>query len=290
MKRDIKNILLLGTFILSGGLAQAQMVINIVNTNDVVKADSIDNTLFTVQYETKFMPDTLKPDNMIEETMMLKVGKQTSVYYSYAKFLTDSIIEVDKATGASMDVIREHLKKYSAKVNYTVYKNYPTGKMTFLDQLAINRFRCEEYNETPDWTIHPEPQTILSYPCQRATCHFRGRDYEAWFTMDIPRSDGPWKLHGLPGLILKAQDTKGHYIFECSGITQSHGNNPIMFSANNYEPISRKNLNKMYERFAADPVGYSTSSAPNVKIVIRDESGQATKAPKNLPFNPIELK
>lgn len=289
MKREFKTQIILAAFMLSAGFAQAQMVINIVNTNDVVKADSIDNTLFTVQYETKFMPDTLKPDNMIEETMMLKVGKHISVYYSYAKFLTDSIIEIDKATGASMDVIREHLRKYSAKVNYTVFKNYPTGKLTFLDQLAMNRFRCEEDNETPKWTIHPETLTILSYPCQRATCNFRGRDYEAWFTMDIPRSDGPWKLHGLPGLILRARDIRGHYIFESTGIIQSHGNNPIMFSANNYEPISRKNLNKMYERFAADPVGYSTSSAPNVKIVIRDENGQETKAPKNLPFNPIEL-
>lgn len=286
MRRNIRNLILLG--LLSTGMANAQMVINIVDTSEVTKADSIDQAVFTVQYETKFMPDTLKPEKISEETMMLKVGKQSSVYYSYARFLTDSIIEVDKANGASMDIIRQHLNEYSAKVSYKIYKNYPAGKTTVLDQLAMNRFRCEETSDIPKWQIHPETMNILSYPCQRATCTFRGRDYEAWFTMEIPRSEGPWKLQGLPGLILKAQDTQGHYIFECSGITQVREYNPIMFSANNYEPVSRKNLNKMYERFATDPVGYSTASAPNVKIVIRNESGQETKAPKNLPYNPIE--
>lgn len=289
MKRNIKNFICVGLLVLLPGGMNAQMVINIVDVNEVTKADSIDQTVFTVQYETKFMPDTLKPEKMLEETMMLKVGKQSSIYYSYAKFLTDSIIEIDKKNGASMDIIRNHLSQYSAKVSYKIYKNYPTGKTTMLDQLAMNRFRCEETNEVPQWQIHSETTTILSYPCQKATCNFRGREYEAWFTMEIPRSEGPWKLHGLPGLILKVQDSKGHYIFECSGITQSRSYDPIMFSANNYEPISRKNLNKMHERFAVDPVGYSTASAPNVKITIRDESGQATKAPKNLPYNPIEL-
>lgn len=278
----------MGLLALSSTVANAQMVINIIDVSEVTKADSIDQTLFTVQYETKFMPDTLKPEKMQEETMMLKVGKQSSVYYSYAKFLTDSIIEVDKANGASMDVIREHLRQYTAKVSYKVYKNYPAGKITWLDQLTLNRFRCEEVNEIPKWQIHPETMTILSYPCQKATCDFRGRTYEAWFTMEIPRSEGPWKLHGLPGLILKAQDSQGHYIFECSGITQNKENSPIMFSANSYEPISRKNLNKMYERFATDPVGFATASAPNVKVVIQDQSGQSMKAPKNLPYNPIE--
>lgn len=276
-------------FIFSSGLINAQMVINIVDTNEITKADSIDSAVFTVQYETKFMPDTLKPDRMIEETMILKIGRQTSVYYSYAKFLTDSIIEADKAAGASMDVIREHLNKYRTVIYYKVYKNYPAGKVTYLDQLAMNRFRCEETNEVQQWQVHPETMTLLSYPCQRATCHFRGRVWEAWFTLDIPRSEGPWKLHGLPGMILKAQDSRGHYMFECTGITQSQSNDPIMFSAKNYEPISRKNLNKVYERHAADPVGYATASAPNVKVIIRDESGQEVKAPKNTPHNPIEL-
>ena len=36
----------------------------------------------------------------------------------------------------------------------------------------------------------------------------------AWFTSEIPISEGPWKFHGLPGLIVKLHDTKRHYEFE----------------------------------------------------------------------------
>ena len=44
---------------------------------------------------------------------------------------------------------------------------------------------------------------------------------EAWYTPEIPRSEGPWKLQGLPGLILKASDSRQHYTFVCTGIGRS---------------------------------------------------------------------
>jgi len=170
-------------------------------------------------------------------------------------------------------------------VTYQIYKNYPAGKVTTLDKIAINRFRCEEDNEVPAWELLTDTMTILSYSCQKAVCNFKGRDFEAWFTPEIPRSEGPWKLQGLPGLILKVADSQGHYSFECSGLINAE--EKIMFGADGYEPISRKNLNKVYERFATDPVGYVTSSSPNVRIVIKDESGE-DKSVKNMPYNPIE--
>ena len=73
------------------------MTINIFNLNDVLRAKTIDETRFTVQYQPTSMPDTLQPDKKEEETLMLKVGDKCSVYYSYAKFLTDSVLEADKA-------------------------------------------------------------------------------------------------------------------------------------------------------------------------------------------------
>jgi len=267
---------------------RAQMVINIVNVNEVMNAVSIDDLLFTVQYNTTFIPDTLNPDKVIEETMMLKVGKKNSAYYSYAKYLTDSIVEVDKANGAGRDIIAQHMQQYTPKVTYQIFKNHPTNRVTTLDRLAMSSFRCEEENQIPEWNLLPDTMTILSYPCQKATCHFKGRDYVAWFTSEIPRSEGPWKLYGLPGLILKANDTQNHYTFVCAGLIRSQGNESILFPGSEYQPVSRKEMNKMFERYYNDPVGFIASSAPNVKITITDEDGQATKSPKNIPFNPIE--
>ena len=49
---------------------------------------------------------------------------------------------------------------------------------------------------------------------------FWGRNYNAWFTVDIPRNDGPWLFSGLPGLILRIQDTEGVFQFTAVGLEQ----------------------------------------------------------------------
>ena len=78
-------------------------------------------------------------------------------------------------------------------------------------------FLCEEKEEMPEWTLLPDTTTLLSYSCQKAICHFKGRNYTVWYTLEIPVSEGPWKLFGLPGLIIKAEDDKKHYTFNCTG-------------------------------------------------------------------------
>ncbi|MDR2120592.1 MAG: GLPGLI family protein [Tannerella sp.] len=278
----------IAAFCLLAASAHAQIVINIVNPDEALKSEPIDEVLFTAQYEMTSVADTAQRDRTEKEMMMLKAGARSSVFYSYAKYLTDSVIEADKASGASVDVIVEHINKYRSRINYKIYKNYPNGKTTTLEHLAINRFRCEENNDVPRWELFPDTATLLGYTCRKAVCRFKGRDYEAWFTEDIPRSEGPWKLQGLPGLILKAQDARREYVFECVALIQGKPGDSIAFGASGHEPISRKDLNRLFERYAADPAGYIASAAPNVKVQIRNKEGEAI-SPKNTPYNPIEL-
>ncbi len=266
----------------------AQMAISIYNLDETMKAEKIDDLLFTAKYEMTFIHDTVKPESRQEETMMLKVGKNVSQFYSYSKYMSDSLVNEAIQNGTVKETFQDIVKQFQPKITYQLYKNFPVGKVMTLDRLAMSSFRCEEENERPVWQIQSDTMTINTYPCQKATCRFKGRDYDAWFTTEIPISEGPWKLYGLPGLIIKATDSEGHYTFECTGIQQAHPGGSIMYGGKDYEPMSRKNLNKLYERFSSDPVGYIKSMAPNVTITIQGEDGQPAKDPKNMPYNPIE--
>lgn len=263
----------------------AQVIINISGGNEHIKTEPVDEVSFTVQYEMTWVRDTLDPDRRLNETMMLNVGARRSVFYSYSRYLSDSVARAGRDAGLSIDAIAEQLSRLHSSVSYKIYKNYPDGKVTTLDQVAMNRFRCEETNDAAAWEIVDDTTSILGYHCQKAVCRFRGRDYEAWFTSEIPRSEGPWKLYGLPGLILKAADSQRHYVFECTGLVQNRDGAAILYGDTGYEPISRRNLNRQFERNAADPVGYAQSA--NARIVHKGADGQSIE-PKNMPYNPIE--
>lgn len=84
-------------------------------------------------------------------------------------------------------------------------------------QKLINNYLTEEPLPIINWKISSDTMTISSLHCQKATAHFKGRDYIAWFCADIPFRSGPWKLNGLPGLIVQASDTKKEVIFEFAG-------------------------------------------------------------------------
>lgn len=285
MKKKLVNLLFMVIMALP---ATAQ--ITILSMDDVTKNEPIDELVLRVQYELKMVEDSTKTDRQPNsETMMLEIGRKCSQFYSYTSYLRDSTLTADYANKVSQDVLMEHAKAYgNGRVTYRIYKNYPTGKVTTLDRLATSNFRCEEKNEKPVWTLLPDTATVLAYQCRKAVCHFRGRSYTAWFTLEIPVNEGPWKLCGLPGLIIKAEDDRGHYSFECTGVEQSHAPASILFNGKGFESISRKDLNKVYERYAKDPIGFIASTAPHVKVTIKDEQGNEVKKMEH-PYNPIEL-
>ena len=266
--------------------------INIIDLNAVFQNDSIDQVRLLVQYELKYVKDTTDEKQLLDplrETLMLEIGQKVSKCYSYTFYLRDSVLTADYKAGASQETITQHAQAYGySSVSYQIFKNHPMGRVTTIDRLATTNILCEEDNERPEWQLHPDTMTVLSYPCQKATCRFKGRDYTAWYTMGIPVSDGPWKLHGLPGLILKAEDSRGHFSFTCTGLEQSRDAKPILIHTKGREKLSRKELDKMYERFYSDPIGFMEATSPNVKINITDGQGNPIKKFSE-PYNPIEL-
>ena len=86
----------------------------------------------------------------------------------------------------------------------TVWTNYPEGETTVRDAIFPKEF--EGYEPTPSlaWTLTADTLSINGYRCSRAEVTFRGVRWTAWYTEEVPSSVGPWRLRGLPGLIVEA--------------------------------------------------------------------------------------
>lgn len=121
-----------------------------------------------------------------------------------------------------------------------VLKNYPQkGMLTYKGKISYPLFYYQESIPTFDWDFMDADTTICGYSCQKAQMHFRGRNWIVWYATDLPYNDGPWKLSGLPGLILKAQDAKGDFLFTAYKISKTKFDKSI-FTTKRYKKITPK--------------------------------------------------
>lgn len=102
---------------------------------------------------------------------------------------------------------------YVDRVKGRLYQVIEDSRMMSELGADYSQFVLAEPFGLPKWSIHQDSKQIGKFTCYRATCSFRGRSYTAWFTYDIPVSYGPWRLCGLPGLILEVSDQKQEVLF-----------------------------------------------------------------------------
>lgn len=103
-----------------------------------------------------------------------------------------------------------------------VFKNYPVrGQLTYT-MFLLDEFRYDEAMPEFAWTLLDRDTVIAGHTCYAARTEYRGRTWTAYYTTDIPVSDGPWKLCGLPGLILYARDSTGNFVFDCIKIAEGN--------------------------------------------------------------------
>ncbi|TVR88444.1 MAG: GLPGLI family protein [Saprospirales bacterium] len=87
-----------------------------------------------------------------------------------------------------------------------VYMDHSTDTMTYKNEWGDPNVNFIFSKPIPgiDWTILCLEREIGGYTARLAVGEFGGRTYEVWFTEEIPVPFGPYKLNGLPGLILEA--------------------------------------------------------------------------------------
>ena len=140
------------------------------------------------------------------------------------------------------EIVRRNL--HGSTMRMGVFKNYPeAGRITVTDKI-LDPFLYEEEMPRLAWVPEESDTIVAGYVCYKATAEYRGRTWIAYYTLDITVGDGPWKLCGLPGLILYARDTKGDFVFDCIGIRQGTVR-PIALRKQKYTKCTAKEMQEL---------------------------------------------
>lgn len=175
------------------------------------------------KYLLEYQVDSTDKSDIRRETFLLKRGKLESVFMSENAYKRDSLINnySDKLDFNSLQMIMGKFPKTA--FTYNILKRTGENKIIFYDKIITTPLK---YEEVPNfnWYITGEKEIVNGLRCDIAMGKYAGRIYKAYFTSDIPVSDGPYKFHGLPGLIIKLEDSRGQYSFELLSYKNIEGN------------------------------------------------------------------
>ncbi len=210
------------------------------------EADSLDASQMRVVYRYFFTTDTLT--NTIEkDSTILDIGRRLSKYCHYLYFQTDSLLKCGAIKNFISNKSLPKCEPFQLSLYEMFFQDREKKIITCTGRVSTQNFKFVEEMPVFNWEIKDSTSIILGYNSVMATCSFKGRDYVAWFTPQIPVSSGPWKFSGLPGLILKVEDTRGFYRFEIAKVYPSYGSIDMqkylyINSKNNKEYMKAKKL------------------------------------------------
>jgi len=223
---------------------------------DPLPARVLDTPKLEVFYNLTFQYDSLDASSLREESMLLLIGEEISVFSSYNKYRHDSLfIHLDNATiqkkKADLAGFLASASRLPTRFRFRIYKNFPSNQMTTIDRVFSYNFKYVQPLRPFTWTLTDEKKEISGFRVQKATTRFGGRYWIAWFAPEIPVSDGPFKFGGLPGLIIFLHDTRNHYVFEMVSMNLNT-NRKVEFPERNYIKTTKRDFLRAQVSFRSD--------------------------------------
>ena len=281
-------------------------------------AQAPEPTIAKAMYHFEHIIDTNHRDMPQKESMGLFLGKSASAYASLDNLA--QMAEFEKSIRQQIAEDGGVLKSINVKKSGRLTSEqifYFSGKnQLFTSKRLISNYLVEEPSYTIDWNITQDTMRIEGMTCYKAKAKFRGRNWTAWFNPELPFQAGPWKLHGLPGLIVDARDDRNEVIFAFAGFEtvkpedapvsqkqESPGPGNLSIKINTFNEFeiklpenavrtSAKEFDKLKAAMDKDPQGFMQTqmagSGGNVRVVT-GKPMPGSSAPVVKLNNPIEL-
>jgi len=201
---------------------QLLLAVILLGTFIAAKAQKPDTARVLVHYKFTHVRDTTDRAHPYTENMVLFVGKSASAYKSYDGIAANAQFKKAYAEAVASSPDGHPRINRMSRGSRQQYYQFPNEKKLFTkDDLMMNSYLVEGPMPAIDWKISVDTATFGGLHCQKATGYFKGRDYTVWFCPDLPVHAGPWKLNGLPGVIVDAHDAKNEVVFKFDGIEKA---------------------------------------------------------------------
>jgi GLPGLI family protein len=163
----------------------------------------IDKVGYIINYQCEYQmfSDQKEP---FKEYFRLKVYDGESYFQSLAAEKIDSISSLRASSFSDINNLPNTNHKYSIYIK--------DNDLLFHSYIALNYMHYEEKLNF-NWQITEETREINGYTARKAITSYGGRNWEAWYTSEIPLNSGPYKFKGLPGLILEVKDSDNLFHF-----------------------------------------------------------------------------
>ncbi|PZR22450.1 MAG: hypothetical protein DI535_26145 [Citrobacter freundii] len=267
-----------------------------------------EQTVLNVVYDFTYTRDLADTAHRYKAEMVLSTGKTSSRYTTREAFNRNSpsAVRLNKQReaaansgggGAAIAVAGGPMLTVSnagTMINEEIFLDKAKSTICTAGRIGFKNYHYIVSIPTINWKLSNDKKEISGYSCQKAVGEYGGRTFEAWFAPDLPYAVGPWKLNGLPGLILSATDTKNEIAFVCKEITKNSDPEelvtPYMNIGRSVE-VKAKEYQKVAGMFATDPAAIVEAQLPGTPVMVRNLDSPEDKNMKKIgKYNPMELK
>lgn len=235
---------------------------------------------YNIYYRVNFLDNALSSTSNKEVMCILELGDNNiSKFLDYNQIKIDSLDE--RFSGQDRIGSEEMADYLKVRVlwNNVVFKN---NNLLIVQDRFKSVYQYEENQPKLNWNLESGEKILLGSKCNKATVHYRGRDYIAWYTTDIPINNGPYIFGGLPGLILEIEDVDKKYTFEAVGITKTP--KPIYLrKEKNILKTTREKFRNVQRAYKENPSAFYSGKAYNedgTPIVLKQQ---------NIKYEPMEI-
>lgn len=234
---------------------------------------------YNIYYKVNFLDNALSPSSKREVLCILEVGDDVSKFFDYNQLKIDSLDEKYKSQNTiGSEEAGEYLKTKVLWKN-VIFKN---NSLTTVQDRFKYVYQYEEDQPKFNWSLEEGEKDILGYKCKKAKVKYRGRDYTAWYTTDIPINNGPYVFGGLPGLILEVEDSDKKYSFVAVGINKK--SKPIYLrNEKTILKTTREKFRSAQKTYKENPGAFYTGAAYN------EDGTPITIKSQNIQYEPMEI-